>query len=251
MSWFSSLLKRPMPSVANEVMRHLKHMSPLISSSCSCTQCWSPQLTSQSMARADLHNSSLLAAPLLAACLPDVIDDEDSPRVRMATRHLTRLTGNDPGAPNTSSFLKSDLPSSQHHYHSCIMCHVTVIITVVTWLHPSVSLAWRAWWPEPSQLCCQDPDLETGQSGDGGWPGWLHWHLRGFWQGTCEPIRGQWYWYEPIRGQHYLTTLRLATLRSSEPEVSGSLRHIITSLSLRPSSRSLIANIFVWKWGKN
>ena len=61
------------------------------------------------MARADLHNSSLPAPPpdLTPDCLPDCCDDtDDSPRVRMATRHLTRLTGNEPGAPNTRSFLK-------------------------------------------------------------------------------------------------------------------------------------------------
>ena len=63
------------------------------------------------MARADLQSSSLPAPPaaLAPACLPDVRDDEDddSPRVRMDTRHLTRLTGNTPGAPNIRSFLKS------------------------------------------------------------------------------------------------------------------------------------------------
>ena len=91
------------------------------------------ELTSQSMARADLQSSSLPGPPpaLAPVCLPDVRDEADvSPRVRMDTRHLTRLTGNTPGAPNIRSFLKSGL--ERPHYHHCHFYHVTVIITLVT-----------------------------------------------------------------------------------------------------------------------
>ena len=79
------------------------------------------------MARADLHNSSLLAPPpdLAPDCLLDVSDDtDDSPRVRMATRHLTRLTGNEPGAPNTRSFLKISNHCHYHSGHMICMCHL-------------------------------------------------------------------------------------------------------------------------------
>ena len=79
-------------------------------------------LTSQRMASAALHSSSLPPAPaLVACCLPD--EGEDSPRVRMDTRHLTMLTGNRPGEPNTKSFLQ--------HVISCqyISAFLSIIIT--------------------------------------------------------------------------------------------------------------------------